>query len=248
MKVVCVIPARYDSSRFEGKPLADIYGKPMIWWVYNEATKVKYFDEIIVATDDDRIKRVCNELDMNVMMTSKDHKTGTDRVVEVSKTIYSDLYVVVMGDEPAIEARDITLLIKKMKENKNASAAMLVTKFKNSVDVVNPSTIKLAINDKNELIYMSRLPIPYPKGRIDYDYYKNVGVYGFTRDGLKFFDETKAGRLESIEEMEMLRMLENHRIVDTIYVDTNAMSVDTPKDLNRVKYLIKNKIEVNNIK
>lgn len=237
MKIVGIIPARYKSSRFEGKPLADMFGKPMIWWVYEQCKNVNEFEELYVATDDDRIEKVCKEYDMNVIMTSKEHKTGTDRIVEVSKTVKADIYVVVMGDEPALSSEDIRMVIPVFNDNK-VDTAMLVTKFKNCVDVTNPSTIKLAINKHNELIYMSRCPIPFPKGKLDYDYYKNVGVYAFTADALDFFGKTKAGKLESIEEMEMLRMLENHRLVKTVYIDTDAMSVDTPKDLDRVKKII----------
>lgn len=237
MKIVGIIPARYNSSRFEGKPLADMFGKPMIWWVYEQCKNVNEFEELYVATDDDRIEKVCKEYDMNVIMTSKEHKTGTDRIVEVSKTVKADIYVVVMGDEPALSSDDIRTVIPVFNDNK-VDTAMLVTKFKNCVDVTNPSTIKLAINEHNELIYMSRCPIPFPKGKLDYDYYKNVGVYAFTADALDFFGKTKAGKLESIEEMEMLRMLENHRLVKTVYIDTDAMSVDTPKDLDRVKKII----------
>ena len=237
MKIVGIIPARYMSTRFQGKPLADMFGKPMIWWVYEQCKNVNEFEELYVATDDDRIEKVCKEYDMNVIMTSKEHKTGTDRIVEVSKTVKADIYVVVMGDEPALSSEDIRMVIPVFNDNK-VDTAMLVTKFKNCVDVTNPSTIKLAINEHNELIYMSRCPIPFPKGKLDYDYYKNVGVYAFTADALDFFGKTKAGKLESIEEMEMLRMLENHRLVKTVYIDTDAMSVDTPKDLDRVKKII----------
>lgn len=240
MKTVGIIPARYHSSRFEGKPLANIYGKPMIWWVYNEAKKEKKFDNLYVATDDKRIEEVCHQYDLNVIMTSKKHKTGTDRVVEAAKKIPEyDLYVIVMGDEPAIQVKDIHKIVTKMEKSPDADAAMLVTKFKNGVDVVNPSTIKLAINNQDELIYMSRQPIPFPKGKLNYSFYKNVGVYAFSKNGLSFFEKTAPGYLENIEEMEMLRMLENHKIVKTVYVNTDAMSVDTPKDLDRIKAILK---------
>lgn len=241
MKIVGVIPSRYKSSRFEGKPLADICGKPMIWWVYEQAKKVKRFDEIVVATDDERIKSACDNYNMNVVMTRDDHPSGTDRVAEVAEKIDADLYVVVMGDEPLIDYKIIDKLVDTMIKNSNAFAGMLATIFKNGVDVVNDSTIKLALNNDNELIYMSRLPIPFPKSRIDYEYYKNVGVYAFTKQALTFFKNTARGRLESIEDMEMMRMLENHKIVKVEIVETNSMSVDTPKDLERIRKIIENK-------
>lgn len=234
MKIVGIIPARYKSSRFEGKPLADICGKPMIYWVYNQAVKVKDFDSVYVATDDERIINVCNDLNINSIMTRDDHPSGTDRVAEVAEKISADLYVVVMGDEPLIEVETIESIINVMRQNISAYAGLGATKFKNGVDVVNDSTIKLAINDRDELIFMSRAAIPYPKARIDYEFYKNVGVYAFTKEGLNFFKNTPRGVLESIEDMEMLRMLENRKLVKVSYVDTCSMSVDTPKDLDRI--------------
>jgi len=235
MKIIAVIPARYKSSRFPGKALADICGKPMIWWVYNQAIQVKEFDEIIVATDDDRIKDVCENFDLKVIMTSEECPTGTDRVVEVSEKIDGDIYIVIMGDEPLISPEDIKAMISGMTSGAHYDAGMLCTKFKNGVDLINDSTIKLVFNNENELVYMSRLPIPFPKAEMDYDHYKNVGVYAFTKDALTFFKTHERGRLEKIEDMEMLRMLENHKLVKVVEVDTESMSVDTYKDLYRIR-------------
>ncbi len=237
MKIIGVIPARYKSSRFPGKPLADICGKPMIWWVYQQCLKVDDFDGIYVATDDERIKAACEKDNMNVVMTSDKHPTGTDRVVEFSEKIKGDIYVVVMGDEPMISPDDIQAAINMMKSS-SCDAGMLCTKFKNGVDLINNTTIKLAVNSRNELIYMSRLPIPYPKSVLNYDHYKNVGVYAYTLQALEFFKNTPRGKLESIEDMEMLRMLENHKLVKVTEVDTISMSVDTYKDLERIRMIV----------
>lgn len=239
MKVIGVIPARYKSSRFPGKPLADICGKPMIWWVYNQAIKVKEFEQVVVATDDKTIYDTCKNLDINVMMTSENCSSGTDRTVEVSEKIKGDLYIVVMGDEPLISPEDIKAMIDGM--SPEYDAGMLCTKFKNGVDLINDTTIKLAINDKKELIYMSRFPIPFPKAALNYDHYKNVGVYAFTYDSLKFFKSAERGRLEKIEDMEMMRMLENHKLVKTVEVTTESMSVDTYKDLERIREAVESR-------
>ncbi|MCM1523298.1 MAG: 3-deoxy-manno-octulosonate cytidylyltransferase [Ruminococcus sp.] len=233
MKIIGVIPARYKSSRFPGKPLSDICGKPMIWWVYQQCRKVEEFDEIYVATDDERIKSVCDKEGLGVIMTSEKHLTGTDRVAEVSQKTDGDLYVVVMGDEPLISPDNIRAMISGMFGGYDAG--MLCTKFKNGVDLINNSTIKLAVNDRNELIYMSRLPIPFPKAVLGYSHYKNVGVYAFTNKALDFFRSTPRGRLEAIEDMEMLRLLENHKLVKVVEVETESMSVDTQKDLERIR-------------
>ena len=242
MKIVGVIPARYGSGRFEGKPLADICGKPMVWWVYQQANKVKELDEVYIATDDKRIEKVCKDLQMNVIMTSNTHPTGTDRVCEVATKLIADLYVVIMGDEPLILSQDISKIVTTMKNNNSYDAGMLAKKFTNPVDVINSTTIKLAINKDFELIYMSRTPIPYPKAYLNYNFYKNIGVYVFTSKTLDFYNKTERGLLEKIEDMEMLRMLENHKLVKVVEIESDSFSVDTPKDLNRVIEIIKNRM------
>lgn len=241
MKIIGVIPARYKSSRFPGKPLADICGKPMIWWVYQQAKKVKEFDEVYVATESDKVETVCKELGMNVILTADTHPTGTDRVGEVAQKFDADLYVIWMGDEPLIEADCINLLIEEFKKNSKIDACMLATRFYNPVDVINSTTIKLAINKNNELIFMSRSPIPYPKASLAYCYYKNMGAYAMKKDTLDFFLHTEVGALELVEEIELLRLLENHKLVKTVLVESESFSIDTPKDLEKVNAIMKAK-------
>lgn len=238
MKVVAVIPARYKSSRFEGKPLQDICGKPMVWWVYQEAKKVPAFERVIVATEDQRIIDVCDKFGMESMLTADTHPTGTDRVAEVAQKVEADLYVIIMGDEPLILAEDEQALVDSISKVSDADAIMLTEKFKNPVDVVNTTTIKLAINNKNELLYMSRTPIPYPKASLDFDYYKNIGCYALKKEALDFFLSEKPGRMETAEEIELLRLLENRKKVLTVLVESESMAVDTPADLERIRKVI----------
>ena len=235
MKIIAVIPARYSSSRFPGKPLIDINGKPMIWWVYSEAKKVDEFDDVIVATESEVVKAECEKLDIKCMLTSDSHPTGTDRVAEVAQKVSADIYCIIMGDEPMLGAKDEKKLIAKIKNAPDADAIMLTEKFHDPVDVVNTSTIKLAINDNGYLIFMSRMPIPYPKESLGYTYFKNVGCYAMKKEALDFFLKTKPGACERAEGIELLRLLENHKKVLTHIVDSHSMSVDTPKDLIRVK-------------
>lgn len=235
MKIVAVIPARYQSSRFPGKPLIDINGFPMVWWVYHEAKKVKEFDDVIVATESDIVLRKCEELGIKCMLTADCHPTGTDRVAEVAQKIEADIYCIIMGDEPMIRAKDEKTLIRKMMKFPDAEAIMLTEKFDDPVDVVNTTTIKLAINDEGYLIFMSRMPIPYPKEMLGYKYYKNVGCYAIKKDTLDFYLRTKPGVCERAEGIELLRLIENHKRVMTYVVDSKSMAVDTPKDLERVK-------------
>ena len=236
-KIIAVIPARYSSSRFPGKPLADIHGKPMIWWAYNQAKNVHELSEVYVATDDERVRTTCEKYDMPVIMTSVDHQTGADRVAEVAEKIAADIYVVIMGDEPLIMEDDLKNLIKAMVRTK-ADAGMLTTKFKNPVDVVNSTTIKVVLNDQNEVVFMSRSPIPFPKASLDYDYYKNIGAYAFTKNALGLYRNSEPGRVEKIEEIEMLRLLERHLIVTAFEVHSDSVSVDTLKDLEKVRKII----------
>lgn len=239
MNIVCVIPARYNSSRFPGKPLADICGKPMIWWVYQEAKKVKYFKEIYIATESEEIVKVCKEFDFKVILTSDSHLTGTDRVSEVSSKIKADYYLIWMGDEPLIKFCEISKLINQIQKDKKFSAYMLAKPFTEPVDVVNPTTIKLAINKNQELIFMSRALIPFPKARLNFQYYKNIGAYVMTKETLDFFSKTPLGEIEEIEEIELLRLLENHKKVYVVLLkDSISFSVDTPKDLAKARQII----------
>ncbi|MBR3808846.1 MAG: 3-deoxy-manno-octulosonate cytidylyltransferase [Clostridia bacterium] len=241
MKNICVIPSRYKSTRFEGKPLMDICGHPMVWWVYQEAKKIKEFDKVVVATEDNRVKDACDAMNIECIITSDKHPTGTDRVCEVAKYYDAEYYYVLMGDEPLLTEKEIYTMVEAL-EADPAPAALLATKFKNAVDVVNSSTIKLAMSNDSDLIYMSRSPLPYPKGALDFDYYKNVGLYVFSKDCLEKFENLPIGRMERIEELEMLRILENHIRCKAVVVDTDAMSVDTYKDLNRIRSIMSKRI------
>lgn len=240
MKIVAVIPARYQSSRFPGKSLADIGGKPMIWWVYQEAKKVLEYSEVIVATESSIVLDTCKELGIHAILTSDKHPTGTDRVAEVAEHVSADIYVIIMGDEPLLRAKDEQKIIEKIKEEPDAAAVMLTEKFVSPVDVANMTTIKLAINDSGYLIFMSRAAIPYPKESIGYSFYKNVGCYALRKETLDFYLHTKPGNIERAEGIELLRLLENHKKVLTVSVESDSMSVDTPKDLERIRKILLN--------
>lgn len=235
MKIIAVIPARYDSTRFPGKPLADIHGKPMIWWVYQEAKKVEEYSDVIVATDSEIIVDACNQLGMKVMMTSSEHPMGTDRVAEVASRTDADYYVIILGDEPILKAEDEKKVVDAIRSGVKADAFQLVEAMNDPVDVVNTTTIKLAINDEGYCIFLSRAPIPTPKSSIGYVYYKNTGCFAMSREALEFFVKTKRGNIELAEDIEQLRLIENHRKIFTVKAEYLSMSVDTPKDLERIK-------------
>jgi len=238
MKIIAIIPARYDSIRFPGKPLADIHGKPMIWWVYKQAVKVKEFTDVYIATDSEKIMNVCNELGMKSIVTSDRHKTGTDRVGEAASKLSADLYVNIQGDEPLIEPMNILKAIKPFYNDVNLQITNLMTKIKNPVDVLNCTVPKVITNKDGIGIYLTRSMSPYPKGRLDYDFYKQVCVYGFKPEALKFFCNTPRGEVETIEDIEILRFIENGYRVQFIKVISESIAVDTQNDLDRVRVMM----------
>lgn len=246
MKIIGVIPARYESSRFPGKPLADICGKPMIWWVYQQCKKVSDFDEVYVATDDERIFKVCEENSIKAIMTSKSHPTGTDRIGEVACKVSADLIVNIQGDEPLLEPETIVQAIKPFYMNPNLQISNLMTKIDDPVDVVNFTVPKVITNKDSIGIYLTRATAPYPKGSIEYSYYKQVCVYGFKPEALQFYCDygIKYGKakIEAVEDIEILRFIENGYQVQYIEVDSNTVAVDTPNDLEKVRKIVNNKI------
>ena len=245
MKIIAVIPARYKSSRFEGKPLAEICGKLMIERVYLQAKKVKEFDDVYVATDDDSIYNACIERNINCVMTSSSHPTGTDRIGEVAKMIPADLYVNIQGDEPLIEPETIRKAIIPFLENPDTDIQVtnLMTEIHDPVDLINFTVPKVIASADGRGIYLTRSAAPFPKGNIDAHYYKQVCVYGFTPDALDFYctygKEHGKAKIESIEDIEILRFIENGVRVQYYEVDSQTIAVDTPNDLERVRAYVK---------
>lgn len=241
MKCVGIIPSRYQSSRYPGKPLEDIWGKPMIWWVYTQAKKSSKLDEIWVATDDERILNICKKYDMNVIMTSDKHKTSTDRVAEVAEIISADLYVEIMGDEPLIEPDTIDAVIPEKIDS--FMVINLISVIKNPTEVVDFTNLKCTQDMEGNAIAISRSPIPYPKGTLDFQYKKLLGVCAFTKEALIFYAENERGVLEKAEDNDFYRFLERGKKVKLVEVKCESLSVDTPKDLDFVKNVIKKKQE-----
>jgi len=238
MKIIGVIPARYASSRFPGKPLADIHGKPMIWWVYQQAMKVPELDEVYVATDDERIYTAVEEFGGKVIMTSNKHQTGTDRVAEVAEKIVADWYVNIQGDEPLIEPETIRSVLSLIINGTDYQVVNLMTKIKDPVDVINSTVVKVIVGESGHVIYLTRSMSPYPKGSIDYNYCKHLGIYAITSNALMFFKNQSKGKLEKIEDIEMLRFIENLHFVKCIEVNSNSVAVDTENDLKKVRDLL----------
>lgn len=237
MRILCVIPARYNSSRLPGKPIVDICGKPMIWWVYQQAKKEKRFSDVFVATDDERIMKVCREFGMNVVMTSAHHDTPTSRLHEVSTKIEADAYMLVMGDEPLVDARCFSLLLDS-EEKGELYVSALTNVLSNPTEVIDFSNQKVVVNPERRALMISRSPIPYPKGTLDFVYEKITGIQLFSKKALAFYTATQKSLLEKAEENDLLRFIEHDIPVRLIPSPYKTVSVDTPKDLEVCKNII----------
>ena len=190
MKIVCVIPARGGSSRFFEKPLALICGKPMIQWVWQHCKEVPEFDQVLVATDSDKIKAEAERFGADVIMTSSSHDTATERLYEVSTRVEADLYVMVNGDEPLLKREAIIQCIPQKIAEGELYVSNLMTDFSNPVEVVDATNLKIVTAADNRCLFISRSPIPYPKGNMDYVYHKFVGVGAFNRKALEYYHQT----------------------------------------------------------
>jgi 3-deoxy-manno-octulosonate cytidylyltransferase (CMP-KDO synthetase) len=243
MKIIGVIPARYKSTRFEGKPLADICGKPMIWWVYNQVRKSTKLQDVYVATDNERIASICQKMSMNFIMTQSTHCTSTERLNEVAHKIDADFYVCINGDEPLVDPNLIDIIIPNESHKSEIYVANLMTEIKNPVEAIDFTNIKVVTDIDSFALFMSRNPIPYPKASINYKYYKHVGILIYNLKSLEFFANTSMGYNESIEDINELRFIEHGQKLKMIAVETDTLSVDTPKDLEKVRLIIAERIK-----
>lgn len=241
MLTVAVIPARYASSRFAGKPLADICGRPMIWWVYRQVKRAKKLDEVYVATDDERIKQVCDAHGIACVPTSPRHPTSTERLYEVAQSVPADVYLCINGDEPLIEPGIIEQVIPA--PGQPFFAANLMAKIHSPVEAVDETNIKVVTDGQGNALFFSRSPIPHPKASIDFDYYKHLGVLAYSFEALRFFAQTPKGKIEQIEDINELRFIEHGKPLRMIPVEAHTLSVDTPKDLEHVRAVIREKLE-----
>lgn len=234
MKILGVIPARYASSRLPGKPLADILGKPMVWWVYQAAKQSPLLDDLVVAIDDERILAVCKEYGMNAVMTRADHDTPTARIQEVSCLIQADLYLQIMGDEPLIDPKAFELILPKTLPDDPYYVAGVTNRMEHPADVIDFSNQKVVCNARREILLISRSPIPYPKGTADFEYEKITGIQLFSKKALDFYAATPKSALEKAEENDLMRFIENGHTVHAVLSPYKTVSVDTPKDVDIV--------------
>lgn len=241
MKIAAIIPARYNSSRFKGKPLADLCGRPMIWWVCRQVRRCRRIDAVWVATDHEEIFQRCAEYGIDAVMTSPDCATSTERVYEAARQIPADIYVCVNGDEPLIEPELIESVLPQRAEG--FFAANLITKIISPAEAVDESNIKVVTDASGNALFFSRSPIPHPKATLRFDYYKHLGVLAYSMEALRFFAETPKGENEKIEDINELRFVEHGKNLRMIPVEAHTLSVDTPKDLAYVREVLRGRIE-----
>lgn len=239
MKFLGVIPSRYASTRLEGKPLKDICGHTMIEWVYKR-TKLSNLDEVVVATDDERIYKEVERFGGKAILTSKEHENGTSRIAEVC-TKYEDYDVIVnvQGDEPLIEPEMINSIINSFKEDDTISMSTLKYKIDTMEEIENSNYVKVITDKKGYALYFSRSVIPYPRKLDIQNYYKHVGIYGYKRDFVVEYAKMEPTPLELSESLEQLRALENGYRIKVMETPYKIIGVDTQEELEKVREYIK---------
>jgi 3-deoxy-manno-octulosonate cytidylyltransferase (CMP-KDO synthetase) len=240
-KIIGMIPARYASTRFRGKVIADIVNKPMIQRVYEQANKSTMLDQLIVAVDDDRVYKTVKGFGGKVVMTSIGHESGTDRIAEAIENIDADIVVNIQGDQPLFDARMIEEAVQPMLEDPNIQMSTLKTKI-GKEDYNDPAVVKVVVDENDYALYFSRSLIPYSRDEIKMDVYEHVGLYIYRKDFLLKMSKLPRTYLEKIEMLEQLRVLENGykiKVIETKCESVSGISVDTPEDLIKVENIIK---------
>jgi len=234
MNAIGIIPARYESKRFPGKPLAMISGKSMIQRVYEGSVSSKLLDDVIVATDDERIADEVKSFGGKVVMTSKDIKSGTDRVATVARDIDCTHVVNIQGDEPLITGQIIDRLLQPFNENKKMLVTTLIAKAKRT-EKKDKNVVKVVVDNNMNALYFSREDIPFVRCNIGTDSYKHIGIYAFKKETLLAFTEMDQTILEKTESLEQLRFLENGKRIHCVEIDNMLISIDKKEDIQKIK-------------
>ncbi len=240
-KVLIVIPARYASVRFPGKPLAPIAGKPMIQHVVERVRLATHPVEIVVATEDERIQKAAESFGASAILTRADHKTGTDRVAEVAAHIPAAIYINVQGDEPLIDAGTIDRVIEAMLEDESIQLATPCSGITSQPDIMDPNVVKVVLDFDGDALYFSRAPIPWVRDtgmKVAARHLKHIGLYGYRRDTLLEFPTLPPGELERVEQLEQLRWMENGFKIRVVETEYDAVSVDVPADVAKVEKIL----------
>jgi len=242
MNTVAVIPARYASTRFPGKPLISIGGKTMIERVWERARQAKLVSKVIVATDDERIASVVRSFGGEVALTRADHRSGTERVAEVAAAHKeAEILVNMQGDMPLIDPAAIDAAIEALGEDESVNMATLAVPISNAAEIMDPNVVKTVVDFDGNALYFSRAPIPWVRDRggpVHAKHLKHLGLYVFRREALLEFATFPQGDLERIEQLEQLRWLENGNRIRVAEIEQESVEVDTPEDVKRVEKML----------
>ena len=238
-RVVGVIPARFQSTRLPGKPLALIAGRPMIEHVYRRAQDARHIDAVVVATDDERIAQAVDTFGGTAVMTSADHPTGTDRLAEVARALSSEIVVNVQGDEPLIEPSTIDMVVRLLLEHPEDSMSTIRRRIEDTADLANPSVVKVVTDLTGYALYFTRQAVPYVRpGHPAPVFWRHLGLYAYRRAFLLKLAALPSSPLERAEGLEQLRALEHGHRISTAETTADSIGVDTPTDLERVRQLL----------
>ncbi len=242
MRAIGVIPARWGSTRFEGKVLAQINGKPMIEHVWRRARQSRLLKEVIIACDDERIARAAEKFGAKAVLTSREHACGTDRVAQVAADVSAEIIVNIQGDEPLIHHNVIDDLVAALRSDRSSKMATAIKVIQSAKELANPNVVKVVVDARGNALYFSRSVIPYDRDKAGIGktkYYKHLGIYAYRRNFLLKFRGMPKSRLEQAEQLEQLRALEAGVKIKTVLTDVETIGVDTPEDLARVTKILR---------
>lgn len=241
MNIIGVIPARWASTRFEGKVLAQINGIPMIQHVWQQAKKSRLLEEVFIACDDERVFDAAQGFGATVVMTSPTHSSGTERIAQACRHADAKIVVNIQGDEPLVHPEVIDSLAQALSDEESCPMATVIKSITDEKDLSNPNVVKVVIDQNKNALYFSRAAIPFnreEKSFKDISIYKHLGLYAYRRDFLLAFKDLPPSRLEETEKLEQLRVIEAGYKIKTVETEYDTIGVDTPEDLDRVAALM----------
>ncbi|MEQ6124182.1 3-deoxy-manno-octulosonate cytidylyltransferase [Pseudotenacibaculum sp. MALMAid0570] len=242
MKIIAMIPARYSATRFPGKLMKDLGGKPVIVRTYEATKKTMLFDEVYVVTDSEIIYETVSKNGGKAIMSQKEHDCGSDRIAEAVEHMNVDIVINVQGDEPFIDEVSLRKLIQVFGEdqNKGIDLASLKVQIKNEEEIQNPNNVKVIVDQEDFAMYFSRSPIPFVRNKeIEVKHYKHIGVYAFRKQALTDFYYTEKTPLELAESIEGIRYLEVGKRIKMVETESSVIGIDTPEDLEKAKEILK---------
>ena len=243
MQITAIIPCRYASKRLEGKPLIPILGKPVIQWVYERARQVALLNDVVVATDDERIFACVEGFGGQVLMTSSDHRSGSDRAAEAAGMLGlndEDIVINIQGDQPALDSRPLPEVVAPLQGDPELVMATLIRKMTDPEEMRNPNNVKCVFDRDGFALYFSRSLIPFDRDASQStEAYKHVGIYAYRKHFLERFNSLTTGRLETIEKLEQLRVLEHGYPIKVVETSYDSKAVDTAEDIGTIELLLR---------